>query len=160
MTLCSILMLMAAVACRNKPMLTSAAPKHLILIHQPEQDLYMDRLNNRTVLQQADTTGATTFCSFLIGWRDSLPGIDAKRTQEKEKYIQYSMQNDWTAVVAGDSVKPVFLQEKPYLNGNLREMALVFETLRNRRLDTLVYRDTYGTWGTQVFVLNEKQLYP
>jgi hypothetical protein len=160
-TLCNTMILVLTVAaCGHRPVMAPVESKHLIVIHRLGQDLYLDRLDNHAVLQQADTAGPTTFCTFLVGWRDSLQLTDAKRIQEKEKYIQYSMQQDWTAVVAGDSVKPVFLQEKPYLEGKVREMALVFEIPRNYRTDTLVYRDTYGTWGTQVFVLNEKQLYP
>lgn len=154
----ALALMLTAAACRPGPATTAAAvePRHLILIHQPGQDLYLDRLDNRAVLQDPDPTGPTNFCSFLVGWRDSLKVTDAGRVQEKEKYIQYHMQQDWTAVIAGDSVKPVFLQEKPHLDGELREMALVFEIPRSHWLDTLVYRDTYGTWGTQVFVLNEK----
>jgi hypothetical protein len=152
----SVTLMLAMTACRPRPMAALAEPRHLILIHQPKQDLYLDRLDNRAVLQHADTTGQTTFCSFLVGWRDSLKVTDAKRVMEKEKYIQYSMQRDWSAIIAGDTLRPVFLQEKPYLDGELREMALVFEIPGNYHADTLVYRDTYGTWGTQVFVLTEK----
>jgi hypothetical protein len=118
--------------------------------------LYIDRLDNRVVLQRQDSTGPTTFCSFLVGWRDSLPAGDAKRSQDKEKYIQYRMQQDWMAIVGGDTLKPVFFQERPHLDDQLREAAVVFEIPRGSRADTLVYRDTWGDWGVQVFILNEK----
>jgi hypothetical protein len=109
-------------------------------------------------LQKEETGGATRFCSFLVGIRDSVAAAvaDADKRREREKYLQYGMQEDWRAIVGGDSLKPVFMQEKPNLGGDLREDALVFEIPRGVRADTLVYRDTYGDWGTQVFVLNEK----
>ena len=143
-------------ACRQRPVAASKLPTHLIVTSKPGENLYVDRLDNRAILQQADTAGSTTFCSILVGWRDSLPAADAQRTRDKEKYIQYGVQQDWTALVGGDSVKPVFFQEKPHLDQQLREGALVFEVPRGCRVDTLVYRDTFGDWGTQVFVLNDK----
>ena len=149
--------LMMFVACRQRPMaVAKVEPKHLIALQKPKEVLYIDRLDNRVVMQREDTAGPTTFRSFLVGLRDSLAVTDAKRLQEREKYLQYDMQRDWTAIVGGDSLKPVFFQEKPHLDGLSREGALVFEVPRGSRADTLVYRDTYGDWGTQVFVLNEK----
>ena len=130
--------------------------KHLISVNKPKEMLYLDRLDNRVVMAREDTAGPTMFRSFLVGLRDSVVVTDADRKREREKYLQYGMQGDWTAIVDGDSLKPVFMQEKPNLGGELRESALVFEVPRGAEADTLVYRDTYGDWGTQVFVLNEK----
>ena len=143
-------------ACRRKVVTGVAEPVHLITVSKPKEVLYLDRLNNRVILQHEDTAGPTRFCSFLVGIRDSLVVTDAGKKRAREKYLQYGMQQDWTAIVGGDSLKPVFLQEKPNLGGDLRESGLVFEIPRGARADTLVYRDTYGDWGTQVFVLNEK----
>jgi hypothetical protein len=151
----TVLLMLACAACRQRPV-TAAEAKHLVAVHKTKEVLYLDRLDNRVVMQRADTAGTTTFCSFLVGMRDSLPLTDAQRKLDRERYIQYSMQQDWTAIVGGDSLKPVFFQEKPSLDGQLKEGALVFELPRGQRADTLVYRDTYGNWGTQVFVLNEK----
>lgn len=150
-------LLVILVACRRRPVASLAAvePKHLIAVKKPKEVLYLDRLDNRVVLAKADTAGPTTFCSFLVGWRDSLFLTDAKRMQEREKYLQYDMQRDWTVMMGGDSLKPVFYQEKTHLDGLVREGALVFEIPRGRQVDTLIYRDTYGDWGTQLFVLNE-----
>ena len=149
---------MMVVACGRRQVASLAAvePTHLISVKKPKEVLYLDRLDNRVVLAVADTAGPTTFRSFLVGLRDSLGMTDGKRLQEREKYLQYDMQRDWTAIVGGDSLKPVFFQERPHLDGLSREGALVFEVPRGQRTDTLVYRDTYGDWGTQVFVLNEK----
>jgi hypothetical protein len=147
-------MLLISAACRETHSTVSEDRKHLVSAGKPGEILYIDRLDNRAILQREDSAGPTGFCSFLVGWRDSLPAGDGKRTVEKEKYIQYHMQQDWTAIVGGDSIKPVFLQEKPYLNQLLREAAMVFEIPRGSRADTLIYRDTWGDWGVQVFILN------
>ncbi len=143
--------------CRHRPVMgPPVEPRHLVSMHRPKEVLFIDPLDNRVVLQKEDTSGPTRFCSFLVGLGDSVPINDADRKREREKYIQYGMQKDWSVIVGGDSLKPVFMQEKPHLGGELRESALVFEVPRGSRVDTLVYRDTYGDWGTQVFVLNEK----
>ena len=156
--LVSFLCLMAVTAgCRHRPMASLAAvePRHLIALKKPKEVLYLDRLDNRVVLAKADTTGPTTFCSFLVGLKDSLFLTDGKRLQEREKYLQYDMQRDWTVLMGGDSLKPVFYQQKTHLDGLVREGALVFEIPKGRQIDTLIYRDTYGDWGTQLFVLSE-----
>lgn len=147
---------LAVGGCRQRPVMAVVEAKHLISISKSREVLYLDRLDNRVVLHAEDSSGSTTFSSFLVGLLDSLAPKDGDKKREREKYIQYEMQRDWTAIVGGDSLKPVFMQEKPYLDGQLRENALVFEIPRGSRADTLVYRDTYGDWGTQVFVLNEK----
>jgi hypothetical protein len=147
-------LILACTSCRHPAPAPPAS--HLISVSQGKETLYVDRLDNRAVLAHADTTGPTTFCSFLAGWQDSSLVSDVKRQKELEKYLQYSMQQDWTALVAGDSSKPVFFQEKPHLGGEGREGALVFEIPRGHRIDTLVYQDHFGGWGTQIFVLNEK----
>ena len=143
------------VACKNKPR-AIAAVTHLVSAHQPGALLYLDRLDNRAVLQWADTIGKTSFCSFLIGLRDSVAAPDAKKRLERERYFQYTMQEDWAAMVDGDALRPVFFQQKPGLDPQLDEEAMVFEIPRGHRVDTLVYRDSYGGWGTQIFVLNGK----
>jgi hypothetical protein len=155
MVIFSVLLLSAACQQRHVASLAAMEPKHLISVQKPKEQLYLDRLDNRAVLAKADTAGPTTFCSFLVGLRDSLFLTDGKRLQERVKYLQYDMQRDWTVLVGGDSLKPVFFQEKPHLDGLLREGALVFEIPRGRRADTLIYRDTYGDWGTQLFILNQ-----
>jgi hypothetical protein len=142
--------------CKGKPG-TVAAETHLSMVRQPGAMLWVDRLDSRVVLQKADTTGNTTFCSFLVGWRDSLPvAADGQKRQDRERYFQYGMQQDWTALMDGDSLRPVFLQERPVLDQQLKEGAMVFEIPHGRRVDTLVYRDSFGAWGTQIFVLNGK----
>jgi hypothetical protein len=147
--------LLPAIACRSnhrpaKPVV------HLAQASQPGALLYLDRLDNRAVLQMADTSGATTFCSFLVGWKDSLLTTTPQKRQDREKYIQYGMQKDWTVVMGGDSLRPVFLQEKPGPDPQVKEAALVFEVPRGHRVDTLVFRDSFSAWGTQIFVLNGK----
>jgi hypothetical protein len=155
--LCGVVVMSAALAaCQQRHATASEGPRHLVTADKRGEMLYVDRLDNRAILQREDSTGSTHFCSFLVGWRDSLPASDPKRAEDKEKYIQYHMQQDWTVLAGGDSLKPVFLQEKPHMDDQLREAALVFEIPRGSRADTLVYRDTWGDWGVQVFILNEK----
>lgn len=141
--------------CKGKHGVVSTVT-HLVSVSQPGATLYLDRLDNRVVLQSADTAGESTFCSYLIGWKDSLLSTDAQKRMERERYFQYEMQQDWTAQVGGDSIHPVFFQEKPVPDEGLKEAAMVFEIPRGRRVDTLIYRDKFSTWGTQIFVLNGK----
>ena len=141
-------------ACRHKVAPGEVEVRHLVSVSKPKEVLYLDRLDNRAILQKEDNSGVTRFSSFLVGITDSLVVSDADKRREREKYIQYGMQQDWVAVVGGDSLKPVFMQEKPNLDDKVRESALVFEIPGGAQADTLVYRDTYGDWGTQVFVLN------
>ena len=154
MRMTMLLFLLSAVyaGCRQRKA-ALIAEAHLVTIRQPGEELYIDRLDKRVIIQKEDAAGPTTFCAFLIGLKDSLPVMDAARKQELEKYWQYTMQQDWTVIVDGDSVKPVFMQEKPTLKKGLRESALVFEVPRGHSADTLVYRDTYSNWGTRLFVL-------
>lgn len=113
--------------------------------------LYVDRADNRMVMQ-AGPGLAANFSSFRIGWTDSLTADGPGR--EREKYFQYQMQQDWRALVNGDTLYPAFFQEKPGLNQQLKEGVIVFESAQGVQPDTLVYRDSFGNWGTQIFVLN------
>ena len=127
------------------------AEKHQAAVKRPGAMLYVDRADNRMVMQA--TPGlAGNFSSFRIGWADSLTAAEPNR--QKERYFQYQMQQDWRALVNGDTLYPVFFQEKPGLNQQLKEGVIVFENAQGVQPDTLVYRDSFGNWGTQIFVLN------
>ncbi len=144
--------LAALTACNSHVPPATPPEKHLVLIHRPGAAIYIDRVDNRVVLQNSDATN-NKFCSFRIGLADSL---DTKQSLEKEKYFQYTMQGDWKALAGGDTLRAVFFQEKPGLNAMVKEGVMVFETPDGRTPDTLIYRDSYGSWGTQLFVLNRK----
>ncbi len=141
-------------ACRNPSVVVS--PKvHLAIVSEAGATLYLDRLESRSVMKEDVSSGSKTiFCSFLVGWQDSAFIMDKKKGMAREKYFQYDMQKDWVALVKGDSVYPVFFQERPGLNSQLKEGALVFEIPAGARADTLVYKDSFGVWGTRLFVLN------
>ena len=140
-------------ACGN-PQSTVAVKQHLAAVSRPGEILYVDHLDNRVVLKEEAAAGSTTvFCSFLVGWQDSTLQTDKKKSLAREKYFQYDMQKDWTALVKGDSLHPVFFQEKSGLNSQLKEGALVFEVPAGEQPDTLIYKDSFGGWDQQVLVL-------
>jgi hypothetical protein len=47
----------------------------------------------------------------------------------------------------------VFFQEKPGLSEMVKEGVMVFETPSGKMPDTLIYRDSFGPWGTQILSL-------
>ncbi len=138
-------------SCHSRQPSIYPAEKHQAAVKRPGTMLYVDRADNRMVMQ-ATPGSANDFSSFRIGWTDSLTALGANR--EKERYFQYRMQQDWRALVNGDTLYPVFFQEKPGLNQQLKEGVIVFENAQGVQPDTLVYRDSFGNWGTQIFVLN------
>lgn len=143
------------VACHNRSAPAVAREKHLVQLSRPGSSIYLDPVDNRMVMQ-IDSTTANKFCSFRLGWTDSAAGSNLRRGVVTERYFQYTMQQDWKALAGGDTLSPVLFQEKPGLSGQLKEAVIVFETPSGRKPDTLIYRDSFGAWGTQVFVLNRK----
>lgn len=141
-------------ACRSQPAIPER--RHLAAISHAGTALYIDQLDNRSIMKEnpAPQDSKTIFCSFLVGWMDSTISTDQKAKLAREKYFQYDMQKDWVALVKGDSLYPVFFQEKPGLNSQLKEGALVFEIPAGTRPDTLIYKDSFGAWGTRLFVVN------
>ena len=145
---------LVAAACRSQHPATPVK-EHLASATLAGETLYIDPLDNKAIMKADATPDAkTTFCSFLVGWQDSILTVDKKKIQAREKYFQYDMQQNWIALVKGDSLHPVFFQEKPGLNSQLKEGALVFEIPAGTRPDTLVYKDSFGAWGTRLFVLH------
>jgi hypothetical protein len=138
-------------ACHNRTVPATPAEKHLFVVSRPGAALYLDPVDSRVVMQKGSEGH---FCSFRVGWTDSSAGTTPSR--EKERYFQYTAQYDWKALSGGDSLPAVLFQEKPGLNSLVKEGVVVFETPDGRQPDTLVYRDSYGSWGTQIFVLNRK----
>lgn len=149
-------------ACHNRSAPTVTPEKHLVLLTRPGNALYVDRVDNRMVMQP-DSATQKNFCSFRIGISDSSSGTagtlvaDRRNLIEKERYFQYTMQNDWKALAGGDTLLAVFFQEKPGLSSLVKEGVIVFETPSGRKPDTLIYRDSFGAWGTQILSLTENK---
>jgi hypothetical protein len=143
-------------ACHNRNTPAAVPERHLASAARPGAGLYIDRVDIRVVMQ-TDSSTPNNFCSFRIGWADSTTGTDKVKALEKERYFQYAIQNDWKALAGGDTLKAVFFQEKPALGGLLKEGVMVFEMNQGQQPDTLIYRDSFGAWGTQIFVLNRNK---
>ena len=154
-SICRICCCLLLAACHNRTAPAAAPEKHLVLLTRPGAALFVDKVDNRVVLQQARSS-QNSFCSFRIGWTDSATAAGKLQSTEKERYFQYTVQQDWKALAGGDTLLPVFFLEKPSLSEQLKEGVIVFETPEGRQPDTLIYRDSFGPWGTQVFVLNRK----
>lgn len=119
--------------------------------------IYIDKVDCNTALEKADTIGnLTRFHCYKIGFIDSMPAqpIDKKQI-EIEKYFQYEMYKDWIALVEGDSIQSVFYQSAIKKEKQKEEGVLVFEIDKNKQVDTLVYTDSYGSWGIQVIINNK-----
>lgn len=121
--------------------------------------LYADKIPCKAVMQNSNSDGDFHFQCYLVGFTDSIPA--AKEMDKKEldlsKYFEYDMQNDWKALIQGDSVAVTFFQPKQKREKNRFEGILVFETASSETPDTLVYTDSNGSWGTQQLVLNGNQ---
>lgn len=149
------------VACQNRS--TPTRPrKHLAQLNRPGSALYVDRVDNGMVME-TDSATQKSFSCFLIGISDSTAGIagtsvgERQRLVEKERYFQYTIQNDWKALAGGDTLLAVFFQEKPASGSLVKEGVIVFETPPGKKPNTLIYRDSFGTWGTQILSLTEKK---
>jgi hypothetical protein len=147
--LCAFVLLVF-IACHSRTAPARRTEAHLVLRSRPGAALYLDRADPGSVMEAG--TDAGHFACFRIGWVDSAATTEV----EKLRYFQYRVQNDWRALAAGDTLLPVFFQERPGLDQRVHEGVMVFETPAGRQPDTLVYRDSYGSWGKQMIVLNPK----
>jgi hypothetical protein len=141
-------------ACHNRTPPATPPEKHQAMLIRPGAALYVDRVDNRVMLQQ-DKASQDRFCCFRIGWADSTVSADRTKDVDKGRYFQYNVQKDWKALAGGDTLLPVFFQERPGLSDRLKEGVLVFETPTGRQPDTLIYRDSFGAWGTQLLVIRK-----
>jgi hypothetical protein len=151
---CAVLFYLLLIACHNKKEQSPPSERHQALLTRPGAALYADRVDNRVVLQQ-DKASQGRFCCFRIGWADSTVSADRTKDVDKERYFQYNVQKDWRALAGGDTLLPVFFQERPGLSDRLKEGVMVFETPTGRQPDTLIYRDSFGAWGTQLLVIRK-----
>jgi hypothetical protein len=119
--------------------------------------IYVDKISCSSVMRNEDSVGSnTSFRCFRVGFIDSLTIAKAtdKKSLDAGKYYQYDMQKDWVALVNGDSLRPVFYQPRQRMENHRYEGILVFEVPRDKEPDTLVYADSYSSWGTQVIIIN------
>jgi len=137
------------------------AEKHQAQIHKEGEGLiYVDEVSCKTVILDEDSAGSlTSFHCFRVGFIDSLAVAKAqdKKSIETVKYYQYDMQNDWTALINGDSSKPVFYQPRQRIENHRYEGILVFEIPKDKTPDRLIYSDSYGTWGVQQLIINSNK---
>ncbi|HEY6902424.1 MAG TPA: hypothetical protein VI233_17325 [Puia sp.] len=138
-------------ACHTRTAPATRVETHLAQVSRSGTALFVDRVDNRMVMQ---TDSTNSFCSFQIGWTDSAVSFQQAQAAEKERYFQYRIQQDWKALAHGDTLYPVFFQEKPGLGQERKEGVLVFALKDGTQPDTLIYRDSYGNWGTQYFIVN------
>jgi hypothetical protein len=137
-------------ACQTQRPKAKPVALHLAEVHRNDHAVYVDQFDSRRLVQ---TAGANAFTCYKITFEDSeLP--DEKSKRERNLYYEFRAGNDWKALSAGDSIKPVFFQPIKGLNEQVKEVVLVFELPEGRRADTLVYNDSYGDWQQQVMPLN------
>lgn len=128
--------------------------KHWAEVNNPALGLlYVDKAEPGQVMQVTDSAN-TRFVAYKVGWRDEISSADNKYKQEKGKYLQYDMPHDWALKMQNDSFAVVFSQ--PVVKTVLQEdeAILVFEIPAGANPDTLIYRDSFGGWGTQKIILN------
>jgi hypothetical protein len=116
--------------------------------------IYLDRVPNSKVMRENSNTKGTKFYSYLVGFQDSSLITDNKKKLERERYFQYDMYRDWVMLMNGDSLRPVFFQPLPQKIQQAEEGILVFEIPYNKVSDTLIYTDSYGSWGQHQIYLN------
>jgi hypothetical protein len=158
--LTGIAAIVIATACNTKKQ-NEVPEKHAVQIEKEGAGMiYVDKISCSSVIQSTDSAGSDTgFRCFRVGFIDSLAAAKAadKKSLATGKYYQYDMQKDWTILVNGDSVKPVFYQPRQRIENHRYEGILVFEIPKDKRADTLIYGDSYGAWGTQQIIINSNK---
>jgi len=146
----------ALYSCRRKET-NVPVKKHLFEASTKKKGrISVDSVSNHTMLENETTDGedSTDFYSFRISIEDST--VNGHSDVELNKYFQYQMQKDWVLLLKGDTIPAVFFHPVQNLNSFIREAVVVFELPHNEAADTLIYNDSYGTWGSQLILLNKK----
>ena len=145
-------------ACRVNQQKTGAITKHQAEVKNTGGGrLYADRISNGAFMKTMDTDKQSTeFVSYKIGFEDSALILNREARQKKGKYIQYDMENDWKALINGDSLSPVFMQPLVKKNVEMDESILVFEVPVNQEPDTLIYSDSFNGYELRKIVLKVK----
>jgi hypothetical protein len=137
-------------ACQQSAAKAKQAVRHLAEVHKNGAAIYIDPADSRQVMK-ADSS--ELFTAYKIGFKDSETS-DKKHEQERNVYYDFKMVNDWKAVVAGDSIAPVFFQPLTGLNKSKKEGILVFELPAGKHPEALIYDDSFGDWHKQIIALN------
>lgn len=139
-------------ACNQHSQLQTNKATHKVDINWPDGSrLYIDKVDPRSVMQITESDSLTTFCCYKIGMTDSI-SYNKEQELEWNKYFNFGMQNDWLAMINGDSLAPVFLH--PILTGQKqKEAVLVFEIPAGKEPDTLVFKRSYGLSSTPEIIL-------
>src|SRR5579871_1464365 len=112
-------------------------PAHLAMVKQAGETLSIDSLDNKVLLGKDNPSIPTTLRCFLITWADDLDNGDELGMICRDSYFQYRMQQDWVALVGGDSIRPVLFRNKPLLNRHLRQGAIAFSIPTGCRVDKI-----------------------
>ena len=119
--------------------------------------IYADSSDCNRVMKITDSgDGTTEFKCFRIGFIDSLALGKAtdKKDLEAGTYFQYKVDKDWKLLVNGDSLSTVFFEPLVKKEGHRTEGILVFEVPVHSIADTLVYHDSFGSWGLQQLIIS------
>lgn len=150
----------AAVGCDNKPIerLQKTPPKGTYA-SKYGASLQVTRSACGQVMKTGGESPDDGFVCFRVTWTDSVVVAgksDKKREIAEGQYFQYQVGKDWRVLNSGDSLKPVFFQNLNRNTTDKRELILVFEKDKTGAADTLVYTDSFGEWGRQVFTIANK----
>lgn len=119
--------------------------------------MYIDSIPLQSVMKLTeDRERYQNFKAYLIGFTDSVIRKDKADLMNRNRYYQYDLQHDWTAIASGQELKPAFYQPRTSIAGGLHEGIIVFELRESSHPDTLVYTDSFGSWGKQKFILEEE----
>lgn len=130
--------------------------KHWMEIHRPSVGyMYVDSVAIESIMDRGENKEDIRehFKAYLVGFVDSVSSSDKEVNIKKVKYYEYDVQDDWSASITGISIKPVFYQRKFVGKPGINEGVIVFETDAGHYPDTLIYQDSYSSWGIQKFIL-------
>lgn len=155
-TSCLIGLCLCIAACNGKKMPQAVEGKRhqFEIVNSNGELLYVEQISNDRFIHSVDSiTGNTQFISFLIGIRSSRIETDKEHYQASQKYFQYDLIHDWYLKINGSSFYPVLFEPKVQINKQQSEGVLIFEVPRQQNVDTLIYHDSFGSWGEQKIAL-------
>lgn len=146
-----ILLMLGVAACHNRPVARQDRKRHQVEVEKPGGLLYVDGVDPEQLVREERSGDKLRFVAYKIGFYDSTLTMDKNVKQAAGAYYQYGVSHDWRMVLEGDSVAPVWYYPVTALAQQVHEGILVFELPEDRQVDTLVYTDATGAWGTQIF---------
>lgn len=149
--------LVAVIGCDNKPAVRlQKTPPEGTYAGRHGASLQVTRSACGQVMKTEGGNPDDGFVCFRVTWTDSVVVAgqnDKKKEIAEGQYFQYQVDKDWRVLNNGDSLKPVFFQNLNRNTTDKRELILVFEKDKTGATDTLVYSDSFGEWGRQVFTI-------